>query len=314
MRAVRFHTYGDPTVLQVDDIPQPIPEQDEVLIRVHGSSINNADIGARDGRMRLIHGRHLPHIPGYDVSGEVVACGAKVTAFVPGDCVYALTGLGAGGQAEYMCIAQSKLARIPQTITLVEAGAVPLAGLTALQALRGKAQVQAGQQVLITGASGGVGSFAVQIAKALGCSVTGVCSAAKREMVLGLGADDVIDYTREDVTARNQLWDVIFDASGRMVFRDVWPVLKPTGVMVSVGPNPADALPAVLGAAGIGPRYTFLITQSSGQDLSLLTHWIEQGKVRPVIDRIFKLDEIQEAHRYFESGQTRGKIVVDVTA
>jgi NADPH:quinone reductase-like Zn-dependent oxidoreductase len=314
MRAVRFHSFGDPSVLRVEDVPQPTPKPDEVLIRVHASSINNADTGARSGHSRIIHARHMPMIPGYDVAGEVVACGAAVTAFVPGERVFALTGLRAGGQAEYCCLPQSQFARMPQHISWTEAAAVPLAGLTALQALRGKAHLQAGQRVLINGAAGGVGSFAVQIAKALGCHVTGVCSGAKRDLVAGLGADQVIDYKTDDFATSAQRWDVVFDAAGNRSFRDVWRVLLPRGVMVAARAQPTLALPVVLGAFGIAPRYTFLITRSSGQDLALLTHWIDQGAIRPAVDRVFAMDAIHEAHRYFEAGKTQGKVVVQVSA
>lgn len=312
MRAVRFHAYGDPSVLRVEDVPQPQPKRDEVLIRVHASSLNNADVGARSGFSRIIHARRMPMIPGYDIAGEVVACGPTVTAFVPGDRVFALTGLSAGGQAEYICVTQSKLARTPQHISLTEAAAVPLAGLTALQALRGKAHLQRGQRVLVTGAAGGVGSFGVQIAKALGCTVTAVCRGSKRDAVTAIGADEVIDYQQEDFTQRPQRWDVVFDAAGTWSFRDVWRVLAPNGVMVAPRGVPGDLLPAALGAAGIGPRYTFLITQSSGQDLALLANLIDQGKINPLVDRAFSIDQIQDAHRYFEEGKTRGKVVVEI--
>ncbi len=312
MRAVRFHTYGDPSVLRVEDVPQPQPTRDEVLIRVHASSLNNADMGARSGFSRFIHSRHMPMIPGYDVAGEVVGCGPSVTAFVPGDRVFALTGLSASGQAEYVCIAQSKLARAPQGISLAAAAAVPLAGLTALQALRGKAHAQAEQRVLINGAAGGVGSFGVQIAKALGCTVTAVCSGAKRDVVAAIGADEVIDYKQTDFTTGFQRWDVVFDAAGNRSFRDVWRVLTPNGAMVAARGMPESLLPAVLGAVGIGPRYTFLITKASGQDLALLANLIDEGKIKPLVDRMFPMDQIQNAHRYFEAGKTRGKVVVEI--
>jgi NADPH:quinone reductase-like Zn-dependent oxidoreductase len=148
----------------MESVPTPVPADTEVLIRVHSSSINPADIGARSGQLRLVHARNLPHIPGYDVAGEIVACGAAVTAFVPGERVYALVGLHGGSHAEFISVDQAKLARAPQTLSLADAGAVPLAGLTALQALRGKARLQRGQRVVINGASGGIGSFAIQIA------------------------------------------------------------------------------------------------------------------------------------------------------
>ncbi len=314
MRAVRFHSFGDPSVLRVEDVPQPTPKPEEVLVRVHASSINNADTGARSGHSRIIHARHMPMIPGYDVAGEVVECGAAVTTFVPGERVFALTGLRAGGQAEYCCLPQQQFARTPKHISLTQAAAVPLAGLTALQALRGKAHLQRGQRVLINGAAGGVGSFAVQIAKALGCHVTGVCSGPKRDLMEKLGADQVIDYQTDDFTTSAQRWDVVFDAAGNRSFRDVWRVLMPTGVMVAARVLPTLALPAVLGAFGIGPRSTFLITKSSGQDLALLSQLIDQGSIRPAVDQVFALDAIGEAHHYFEAGKTQGKVVIQVSA
>lgn len=312
MRAVRFHNYGDPSVLRIEEVPQPTPKADELLIRVHGSSLNMADIGGRSGQARLIHARRLPTTPGYDIAGEVVAVGATVTAFMPGERVYALTGLTAGGQAEYICVAQAKVGRAPMRISLTEAAAVPLAGLTALQALRGKAHMQAGQRVLINGATGGVGSFAVQIAKAWDCYVTAVCSGAKRDVALELGADEVIDYTQDDFTQHGQRWDIVFDAAGNRTFGEVRRTLTREGVMVASRPRPQGILPPTLGQLGIGPRYTFLITKSSGPDLALLSQLIDQGKLRPVIDQTFPLDEIQAAHRYFEAGQTRGKVVVQI--
>lgn len=179
-------------------------------------------------------------------------------------------------------------------------------------ALRGKAHLQAGQRVLVNGAAGGVGSFAVQIAKALGCTVTAVCSGTKRDVAVALGADDVIDYQQEDFTTHPQHWDVVFDAAGNRSFRDVWRVLAPKGVMATVRPYPQAALPAALGAAGIGPRYTFLITKASGQDLALLATMIDGGKIKPLVDQIFPMDQIGDAHRYFEAGKTRGKVVVEI--
>ncbi len=312
MRAVRFHTYGDASVLRVEDMAQPAPKRDEVLIRVHAASINPADIGGRQGTLRLVHARHLPHIPGNDVAGEVVACGPTVTAFVPGEKVFAMLGLNAGGQAEYVCAAQSKVARAPERITLTEAAAVPLVGLTALQALRRKARLQPGQRVVINGASGGVGSFAVQIARALGCHVTGVAGSAKVDLVKELGADEVIDYTQEAFTARAERWDVVFDAAGTLNWADVQRVLTPRGVMVVARGTPDNLVPGLLSRFGSGPRYTWMITRTSGQDLDLLARLIDQGRLRPYVDRTFSMDQIQDAHHYFETGKTRGKIVVEL--
>jgi NADPH:quinone reductase-like Zn-dependent oxidoreductase len=312
MRAARFHKYGDPTVLKVEEVAQPVPANDELLIRVHASSLNPADLGARRGQLRLVHARHLPHIPGYDVAGEVAACGPAATAFVPGERVFALVGLAGGAQAEYVCVNQAKVARAPQHLSLADAAVVPLAGLTALQALRGKAHLQPGQRVLVNGAAGGVGSFAVQLAKVFDCHVTAVCRGTQAQMVTALGADAVIDYTHEDFAARRQSWDVVFDAAGNRTFRDIRRVLTAQGVMVTTRPSPRDLLTASLQRRGAGPRYRFLITRASGQDLALLAHLVDQGRVRPVVDRAFALDHIEDAHRYFEQGQARGKVVVQI--
>jgi NADPH:quinone reductase-like Zn-dependent oxidoreductase len=312
MRAVRFHSYGDPSVLQIEELPVPEPGPDQVRIRVVSSSINPADAGGRSGIVRLVHARTLPHTPGYDVAGVVDACGPGVAAFLPGERVYAMVGLDAGGQAEYVCVQTDKLAPAPSRISLAEAGAVPLAGLTALQALRAKANLQRGQRLLVNGASGGVGSFAVQIGKAMGCHVTAVCRGNKAADMRELGADEVIDYKQEDFTQRAQTWDVVFDAAGNRDLRQVQAVLPPHGFMVATRPAPADLALNALHLAGHRPGYAFLITQARGQDLALLTRLIDQGAIRPLVDHIFSMDEIQEAHRYFEQGDLRGKIVVQI--
>lgn len=312
MRAARFHSYGDPSVLRVEEIPAPMPKANQIRIRVISSSLNAADIGGRQGLTRLIHARTLPHIPGYDVAGMVDMCGSAVTAFLPGDRVYALTGLHAGGQAEYVCIDQDRVGIAPASISLHEAGVVPLAGMTALQGLRAKAGLQPGQRLLVNGATGGVGTFAVQIGKALGCHVTAVCRGEKSAEVLALGADEVIDYKREDFAARPQTWDVVLDAAGNRSLRDVQAVLAPHGIMVATRPNPADLALSKLRFGGARPRYNFVITKASGQDLALLSRMIDAGQIRPLIDRSFTLEEIAEAHRYYEHGLARGKIAVQV--
>lgn len=312
MRAVVFHEYGDPSVLRIEDRPKPAPRGDEVLVRVAGSSLNAADVRSRGGQMRLVHASHLPHVPGNDVSGVVEACGPRVTAFVPGERVYALVGLKAGAQAEYIVVAQSRLARAPHSIPLVEAAAVPLAGLTALQALRGKARIQSPRRVLVNGAAGGVGSFAVQIARAMGCHVTATCRGEKCAQVLALGADEAIDYTREDFTRRADRWDVVFDAAIARRFDEVLPVLAPDGVLVAPRPSREAVVHAALKPFRRGPRAEMLITRASGHDLALLTAMIDRGELRPLVHRVYPMDDIQSAHREFESGRFAGKIVIQV--
>ncbi len=312
MRAAMFSAYGDPSVLRVAEAPRPVPRPTELLIKVSGSSINPADIGGRHGLLRLVHARRLPHIPGYDVAGEIVACGAAVTAFAPGERVFALVGLNGGGHAEYVCVEQRKLARLPQRLALADAGVVPLAGLTALQALRGRAHIARGQRVLITGATGGVGSFAVQIAKYFGCHVTAVCRGEAREVALGLGADEVLDYRQGSFTRSGERWDIVLDAAGAYDFREVRPILRAAGMMVTPRPTPASIVPGLLRRFGRGPRYSGLITGASGQDLAFLSLLLEQGDLRPLLDRQFPLDQIGDAHRYFEAGGIQGKVAVQI--
>lgn len=312
VRAVVFHEYGPPSVLRIEDRPRPMPRGDQVLVRVAGASLNAADVGSRGGQMRLVHARHLPHVPGDDLSGVVEACGPRVTAFVPGERVYALVGLGAGAQAEYAVVAQSKLARAPGSIPLVDAAAVPLAGLTALQALRGRARIQSPKRVLVNGAAGGVGSFAVQIAKAMGCHVTATCRGEKCAQVRAVGADETLDYTRDDFTRGGERWDVVFDAALAKTFDEVLPVLAPDGVMVSPRPSPRAVVHAALKRLRRGPRAEMLITRASGHDLALLTAMIDRGELRPLIHRIYPMDEIRAAHEAFEAGAFAGKIVIQV--
>jgi NADPH:quinone reductase len=312
MRAIRFHTYGDPSVLQLEEIAEPQPAAEEVLIEVHASSLNPADIGARTGLLRLIHARHLPHTPGYDVAGRVVAIGASVTAFLPGDRVFGMVGLGGGAQAEYAVVAQSKLAIAPQTLSFADAASIPLAGLTALQALREHARLQRGQRVLINGAGGGVGVFAIQVAKLLGCKIGAVCRREQHDLVAELGATTTIDYRDEDVTQRHARWDVVLDAAGSLQFRDVRRVLSPNGVMVSVRPDPRSIGIAALRLVAGGPRYTFFVTRARGQDLGLLSRLIDGGKLRPVVDRVFPIEEIRSAHEYLEGRTGPGKTVIEI--
>ncbi len=313
MLAARYHEFGEPSVLRVEEVPRPVPTGTQCLVRVRATSINFADLGMRRGAMRATSFWRLPMIPGYDVAGEVVECGPSVSAFVPGERVYALIGLRAGGTAEYACLEQSQLARVPHKVGLTEAAAVPLAGLTALQALRSKANVRRGQRVLVNGATGGVGSFAVQIARILGCHVTGVGSGDKLDLVRALGAHEVIDYKREDFTRVSERWDVVFDAAGNRHFDEVRRVLGDNGVMVSSRIQPRDAGAAVKSLLrASGPRFSFIITADRGQDLALLTRWVDEGELRVPVDRVFSLQEIQAAHQYAEEGRARGKVVVRI--
>ncbi|PNY79641.1 NADP-dependent oxidoreductase [Deinococcus koreensis] len=315
MRAARFHRFGDPGVLQLDEVAWPAPRRDEVLIRVHASSINGTDLNLRGGGLGLLMASQLPFTPGFDVAGEVVGCGPQVTAFRPGDRVYSLLGHRGGGAAEYVAVRQSRVGMAPQGTDLVSAAAVPLSGLTALQALRGEGRLQPGRtgvRVLVYGASGGIGAFAVQLARILGAHVTGVARPAKLDYVRSLGADVVLSTEELDWTAAHEPWDVILDSPPALSFEQVRPALGDQGTLVSVRglPNRLSDAAAMLGRGG--PRFASVRTAERGLDLAFLSRLIESGELKIPVDRVFALDDIQAAHRYAEGTEVRGKVVVSV--
>jgi NADPH:quinone reductase-like Zn-dependent oxidoreductase len=279
-----------------------------VLIRVAAAAVNPADVALRDGRFRLFV-RKLPFVPSSDVAGVVEAVGADVTRFKPGDRVYAmLPTLTGGGYADFATVAEHMVAPAPPSLSLAEAAAVPLAGLTALQALR---DVQPGMRVLINGGSGGVGSFAVQIAKALGAHVTATCSERNLDMVRGLGADVVLDYTATDLTAPDQPYDVAFDAVNVLPQSDGFKALRPGGLLISVNPglnNPVSKLLARLRRR----QLRAVMVQPGAADLEQIGVWIESGQIRPLIDRTYPLSEAAAAHRLSETKRARGKLVLIV--
>ena len=312
MRAMRLHQFGDPSVLRLSEVARPEPKGDELLVRVHASSLNYAELGLRRGEMKAFSFWRLPLILGFDLAGEVVACGAKVTAFLPGDRVYGAIGHRGGANADYACVKQSRLTLAPDSLALDKLAAVPVAGLTALQALRGVANLKEGQRVLVNGASGGVGAFAVQLAKRLGGTVTGVCSGAKREFVESLGADETIDYREEDFFQRSERWDVVFDAAGKREFAELQGVLSDEGSAISTRPSLRGALNAVTSRLGAAPRYHFIPARERSHDLAFLARLTEGGRLQVPVDRTFGLEDLPEAHRYMEAGEVRGKVVVKV--
>ena len=322
MKAIVTEQYGSPDVLRLKEVAKPTPEDDEVLVKVHAASVNAGDwhlMRADPFLIRLMYGLRKPSRPilGSDVAGRVEAVGQSVTQFQPGDEVFGdLSNSGFGAFAEYVSAAESALIHKPARLSFAQAAAVPLAAVTALQALRDKGQLQAGQTVLISGASGGVGSYAVQIAKALGAEVTGVCSTAKVEMVRSLGADHVIDYTREDFTQSGQQYDLILAVGGRRPLSAYRRALKPKGIYVMVGGETAQLFQVML----LGPwlsrrgsqKFGTMLAQPNQRDLALVSELLEAGKVVPVIDQCYPLPEVPDAIRYLESGYARGKIVIKV--
>lgn len=316
MKAIVQTGYGSPSVLALKEVDRPAIKEDQVLVRVHATSVNAGDYFSMKGspwvaRFAVGLPRPKDYIPGWDVAGRVEATGSSVTQFQPGDEVYAACG---HAFAEYVSVPADELAPKPANLTFGQAAAVPTAATTALQALRDAGKVQPGQKVLINGASGGVGTFAVQIAKALGAEVTGVCSARNVEMVRSIGADGVIDYAKEDFTQGGPRYDLILDNVGNHSFSDLRRALTPEGVII---PNTGHGgLGYVIKAFLLSP---FMRQQGAPvslvhnqEDLVTLAQLIEAGKISPVIERTYPLSETPAALGYASEGHVRGKIVITV--
>lgn len=315
MKAVVIRRYGSTEVLQQEDIEQPQIKPHQLLVKVYATSVNPVDWKIRKGMLRILTGRRFPLVLGLDLSGEVVTVGDRVTRFKSGDQVYANLGTPPGGAyAEYVAVSETAVALKPTNMTHEQAAAVPVAGLTALQALRDQGQLQSGAQVLINGASGGVGSFAVQIAQAMGATVTAVCSTKNIEWVTALGADRVIDYTQQDFTQDTASYDIIFDAVSKQSFSRCKSALKGQGVYIATLPAPERLVQGLLTAVIPGKKAKLILTRASSRDLTTLKDWIEAGKVRAVIDRTYPLSEVAAAHAYSETGHVVGKIVMTVAS
>jgi NADPH:quinone reductase-like Zn-dependent oxidoreductase len=321
MKAVVCAKYGPPDVLQLKEVERPVPKDTEVLVQVHAASINYGDWGLMRGKpffLRLTEGGlREPKIKilGGDVAGRVEAVGRNAKQFQPGDEVFGdLSDCGRGGFAEYVCAAEGKFAPKPANVSFEEAAAVPMAGVVALQGLRDEGQIQPGQNVLINGASGGVGTFAVQIAKSFGAKVTAVCSARNLDMAHSIGADHVIDYTQEDFTKSGQRYDLILAANGYHPISDYKRALNPQGIYVCSGGSLTQIFQSMLlgplmSRSG-GKKMGNLLHRQDTQDLVFMKELLESGKIVPVIDKRYALKEVPEAFRYFGEGHARGKVVI----
>ena len=323
MKAIVQDSYGSADVLEFRDIGRPEIAGDEVLVRVHAAGVDRGVWHLMTGLpypVRLAgYGLRVPKtpVPGTDVAGVVTAVGPEVTRFQAGDEVF---GTGQGTFAEYARAPESKLAPKPANLTFEQAGVVALSGQTALQGLRDRGRVQPGQKVLITGASGGVGIFAVQLAKAFGAQVTGVCSTTKADLVRSIGADHVIDYTREDFADGKQRYDMILDIGGNPSLSRLRRALAPTGTLVIAGGETGGRwlagndrqLRALLLSRFVDQKLTTFISTQNHTDLIVLSELIEAEKITPVIDRTYPLSEASKAIRYLEQGHARGKIVIIV--
>jgi len=320
MKAIIYTEYGTPDVLQLKEVPQPVPTDDEMLIKVHAVSINGSDREGLIGKplYARMGGLLKPHyqILGSDIAGRVEIVGKNITQFQPGDEVFGEIPGYHGGFTEYACAPEKTLAKKPAGMTFEEAAAIPQAGVIALQGMREKGQVQPGQNVLINGAGGSAGSFAVQLAKLYGAEVTGVDNAGKLDFLRSLGADHIIDYTREDFTKMGKQYDLILDLiAHRSVFAYAR-ALKPNGTYFFVGGSVAVIFQILFLGPWIrrmtGKNIRMLVVSQNNKDLIAITELCESGKVVPVIDRRYSLSEAPEALRYVAEGRAKGKVVITV--
>lgn len=312
MKAVVIHEYGSADVLKFEEVEAPTIKPDELLVKVHAAAVNPVDWKIRKGMLKIITGNKFPMILGFDLAGKVVEVGSQVTDFQVGDEIYGSLGVPGGAYAEIAAVPQKVAAVKATNISFEEAAALPVAALTALQSLRDKANIQPSQTVLINGASGGVGIFAVQIAKALGAEVTGVCSSKNLDFVKSLGADYLIDYTQQDFTKNQVQYDIIFDAVGKQTFDNCKKVLKPNGIYVTTLPNLQNIVAIALTSIFGNQKAKFILAQPNTADLLYLNELIEAGKLRVVIDCTYPLQELAAAHIYSESERAKGKIVIRV--
>jgi NADPH:quinone reductase-like Zn-dependent oxidoreductase len=320
MKAIVQHQYGSPDVLKLAEVKKPAPGENEVLVKVHAASVNGSDWEGLRGKplyarfAGLLKPRNK--ILGSDIAGRVESVGKNVKQFRPGDDVFGETTAYRGGFAEYACTPEKHLARIPARLTFEQAAAIPQGAVIALQGIRDKGQVQPGQQVLVNGAGGSAGAFAVQLAKLCGAEVTGVDNASKLDFLRSLGADHVVDYTREDFTRNGKQYDLILDVVAHRSVSDLKRALKPNGTYYVVGGSGATLFQVLFFGPLIrrseGKNLRVLAVERSQEDLVELAHLCEAGKIVPVIDRRYPLREVPEALRYLGEGCAKGKIVITV--
>jgi NADPH:quinone reductase-like Zn-dependent oxidoreductase len=322
MKAIVYHKYGPLDVLNLEEIEKPTPGDDEVLVKVHASSVNYGNLALVKGKpflARLWSGFLKPKfkIPGGDISGRVETVGRNVKQFQPGDDIFGdLSDIGFGAFAEYVCVPEMAIARKPANLSFEEAASAPQAAVVALQGLRDNGRIQPGHKVLIYGASGGIGTFAVQIAKSFGAEVTGVCSTRNIDLLRSIGADYVIDYTKDDFVKRGQRYDLILATAGYRSIFDYRKGLNPNGIYVTTGGSMKQIFQAML----LGPFISMtgkkklgnLMHRINQKDLVFMKELLEDGKVKPIIDRRYPLREVAEALRYYEEGRTRGKIIITI--
>ena len=323
MKAVVYQKYGSPDVLELQEIEKPTPKDDEVLIKIHAATVIAGDCELRSFKvplwywlpLRIYIGLMRPtriNILGQELAGEIESVGKDVGLFSKGDQIFAATDIGMGAYAEYKCMREEKVLAIkPANMSYEEAAAVPTGGLNALHFLR-KGNIQSAEKVLINGASGNIGSFAVQLAKSFGAEVTGVDSTGKLDMLRSIGADHVIDYTQEDFTKNGETYDVIFDAVGKSSFSRSLRSLKQNGRYILANPRPSQMVRGLWTSMISSKKVIFEFASYKSEDLIFLKELIEAGKIKSVIDRRYPLEQVAEAHRYVDQGHKKGNVIITV--
>lgn len=312
MKAVFYNKYGPPDVLEIGELENPKISEGEILVQAYASSVNPVDWKIRKGDLKIFTGKKFPKGLGGDIAGKIVEVGKKAAGFEVGDEVYGkISGFKGNAYAEFVIAKPTDLAQKPANLNFNEAATVPLAALTAYQALVNLGGITKNSRVLINGCSGGVGHFGVQIAKTLGAHVIGVCSTKNTALAKDLGADKVIDYTKENVTDKKEKYDIFFDAVANQSYSKIKPILNKNGRYVSTLPSVGVILNSIIGLFS-SKKAKMINVKSNPQDLLQITKWIENGKLKPIIDKVYPLEDVQEAHRYSETGRVIGKLALSI--
>ena len=313
MRAVEYDRYGSPEVLKVRDVSPPQIGSDEILIRVHAAGVNPKDVFVRKGRFKHLIGNRFPRRVGYDFAGEILEIGKKIDKFKAGDQVYGMLNNWDGGSCvEYLVAKVGEMALMPCRLGFEEAAVVPLAGQTALQALRDLGGLKEGDRVCINGSSGGVGLFALQIAKTFGAVVTSICSTRSVRLCAENGADEVVDYTKTSIESTTSAFNIFFDVFGNKSFGKVKHLLTSHGAYITTVPNLKNIVWHLATILALGKRARLVWVRSNEKDLALLSQWMADQKIRPLIDKVYRLDEVIEAHEYIQSKRVQGKVVLRI--
>ncbi len=313
MRSVIFNKYGGPEVLEIVDVEIPELPEDKILVKVFASSVNPVDYKVRKGDLKFITGKKFPKYSGADFAGVIEETGDKVEGYQPGDKVYGfLSAMKGGGCSEYLIADPAGISLKPEKFTFEEAASIPLAALTALQSLNYLGNISEGAKALVNGATGGVGSFGVQIAKAMGAEVTGVCSKQNIDLCKKLGADNIIDYSSDELEKSGDKFDVFFDAAAKLSFSESKKFLSPRGIYITTIPGAGVMFRRILNIFPFTKKAKTIWVKPSGVDLTILTGFAMTGEFHPVVENIFSLDKISDAHELAESGKFRGKIVIKI--